>query len=93
MALFDVGALMPSNSSKSFDVVAVPTFDDNYVWLIHDGTHAAVVDPGEAAPVAEQLKARRLTLTAILLTHRHDDHIGGVSVEIYPYCRPLQRKS
>jgi hydroxyacylglutathione hydrolase len=70
---------MPSNSSKSFDVVAVPTFDDNYVWLIHDGTHAAVVDPGEAAPVAEQLKARRLTLTAILLTHRHDDHIGGVN--------------
>lgn len=69
---------MPSISGKSLDVVAVPTFDDNYVWLIHDGVHAAVVDPGEAAPVAEQLKARRLVLTAILLTHRHADHIGGV---------------
>lgn len=78
MALFDEGNVMPSISGKSVEVVAVPTFDDNYVWLIQDGVHAAVVDPGDAAPVAEQLRARRLVLTAILLTHRHADHIGGV---------------
>jgi len=69
---------MPSLSGKSLNVLAIPTFEDNYVWLIHDGVHAAVIDPGEAVPVSEQLKARRLVLTAILLTHRHDDHIGGV---------------
>jgi len=69
---------MPSFSAKSLNVVTVPTFEDNYVWLIHDGTHAAVIDPGEANPVIEQLNARRLSLTAILLTHRHADHIDGV---------------
>jgi hydroxyacylglutathione hydrolase len=59
-------------------VLAVPAFNDNYLWLIHDGVHAAVVDPGDAAPVIAALAAHHLTLTAILLTHHHADHIGGV---------------
>lgn len=65
--------------TPSLSVTALPAFADNYLWLIDDGTRAAVVDPGDAAPVLAALAARQLTLTAILLTHHHADHIGGVA--------------
>jgi hydroxyacylglutathione hydrolase len=61
------------------EILPVPAFRDNYIWLLHDGKHAAVVDPGEAAPVARVLQDRALTLDTILVTHHHDDHIGGVA--------------
>jgi hydroxyacylglutathione hydrolase len=60
-------------------VLAVPAFKDNYLWLIHDGVHAAAVDPGDAGPIEAALAAHKLALTAILLTHHHADHIGGVT--------------
>lgn len=52
---------------------------DNYIWLLDDGQSALVVDPGEAAPVLAALTARRLRLAAILITHHHADHQGGVA--------------
>lgn len=61
------------------EILPVPAFRDNYIWLLHDGTHAAVVDPGDAAPVEKALQERALSLAAILVTHHHDDHIGGVA--------------
>lgn len=60
-------------------MLAVPAFNDNYVWLIHNGSQAVAVDPGESAPVLDALKKNKLTLSAIVLTHRHDDHTGGVA--------------
>ena len=60
------------------EVLTVPAFDDNYLWIIHDGRHAAVVDPGAAEPILAALAAHGLVLAAILLTHHHADHIGGV---------------
>jgi hydroxyacylglutathione hydrolase len=60
-------------------VLAVPAFTDNYLWLIHDGAHAVAVDPGDAAPIRAALAQHGLTLTAILLTHHHADHVGGVT--------------
>lgn len=62
-------------------VIPVSAFTDNYIWMIVDERNAEVlcVDPGDAAPVLEFLKANSLTLKAILLTHHHDDHIGGVA--------------
>ncbi|MUI16385.1 hydroxyacylglutathione hydrolase [Massilia dura] len=66
------------SSPASLHILPVPAFSDNYLWLIHDGRHAAVVDPGDAAPILAALREHALTLTAILLTHHHRDHIGGV---------------
>ena len=55
-------------------------FDDNYIWLITTvGTdHCAVVDPGDEEPVIAELEKRGLTLAAILVTHKHYDHTGGI---------------
>jgi hydroxyacylglutathione hydrolase len=53
---------------------------DNYAWLLADASGAAlVVDPGEAAPVRHALRRERLQLGAILVTHHHPDHLGGVA--------------
>ena len=62
-----------------FDITAIPALRDNYIWAIHNGRYAAVVDPGEAAPVLAFLNARGLQLDSILCTHRHADHIGGIA--------------
>lgn len=58
----------------------VNAFSDNYLWVVEnpDAGEALVVDPGDAAPVAAELERRNLNLVAILLTHHHPDHIGGV---------------
>lgn len=60
-------------------VEPIPAFQDNYIWAIHDGHSAAVVDPGEAAPVERFLAQHGLALGAIVITHHHGDHQGGVS--------------
>ena len=61
-----------------FDVIRIPAFKDNYIWLLRKGASAAVVDPGDAAPVLEVLRREGLSLCAILVTHHHKDHQGGV---------------
>lgn len=80
---------MPSNSAKPLSVLTVPIFRDNYVWLIHNGNHAVAVDPGESAPVLAALDQNGLTLAAIVLTHRHDDHIGGVEALLQKKAVPV----
>jgi len=62
----------------TFNVTPLPFGHDNYIWLINNGHHAALVDPGEALPALAALKKNGLELAAILLTHRHGDHTGGV---------------
>ena len=61
------------------ELIALPAFEDNYFWLLHDGHEALVVDPGDAAPVTEALARLGLRLTRILVTHHHGDHTGGVA--------------
>ena len=60
-------------------LIALPAFTDNYIWMLHDDRQAIVVDPGDAAPVAAALDAQGLALAAILVTHHHPDHVGGVA--------------
>lgn len=60
------------------NLIALPAFTDNYIWMLHDGEKALVVDPGDAAPVIAALDAQHLSLAAILVTHHHGDHVGGV---------------
>ena len=59
-------------------LVALTAFADNYIWLLHDGLRAVVVDPGDAAPVHSALDSLKLTLAGILVTHHHADHVGGL---------------
>jgi hydroxyacylglutathione hydrolase len=60
------------------NLIALPAFTDNYIWMIHDGAKALVVDPGDAEVVLAALQAHSLQLESILLTHHHADHTGGV---------------
>lgn len=61
-------------------ITALPALTDNYIWLINDDDgNCIVVDPGDSVVVERALAERQLILRAILLTHHHDDHIGGVA--------------
>ena len=61
------------------DIVPVPAFNDNYLWLVHDDAsgETAVVDPGDAAPVLAEADRRGWTITQVWNTHWHPDHTGG----------------
>ncbi|MBS0512317.1 MAG: hydroxyacylglutathione hydrolase [Proteobacteria bacterium] len=61
------------------EVIPLAAFDDNYIWVIRKGGDVVVVDPGDAAPVEAYLRANAVNLQAILVTHHHDDHVGGVN--------------
>lgn len=69
----------------------IPAFEDNYIWLLREppGRQAAVVDPGDAEPVIERLQAEGLELAAILITHHHGDHVGGVGDLLAAWPRAL----
>lgn len=68
--------------ATQLNVRPVRAFSDNYIWLIEPAAapgRLVAVDPGDAAPVISELKRSRSSLAAILLTHHHPDHIGGVA--------------
>lgn len=75
-----------------FDVQPIPAFNDNYIWALRSETRpdmAVVVDPGDAAPVLSWLETNRCTLAAILITHHHADHTGGVADLIKAHPVPV----
>ena len=72
-----------------FDVIRIPAFKDNYIWLLRKGASAVVVDPGDARPVLDLLEREGLTLTSILITHHHADHQGGVARLLENYAAPV----
>ena len=69
------------------NLTSIPALQDNYIWTLHDDTgHCLIVDPGEAAPVLRMIEQNQWQPVAILLTHHHHDHVGGVAelVSHYP---------
>lgn len=80
-------------------ITPISAFSDNYIWLLRTpgGSRAVVVDPGDEEPVMAALEREGLTLSAILVTHHHYDHTGGVKdlVSAWPDARvfgPLDRR-
>jgi len=69
-------------------IITVPAFSDNYIWLVCDDNKqfAAIVDPGDASPVIATLEKESIQPIAILITHFHHDHVGGIfAILIYPF--------
>lgn len=64
--------------SNAYKVLHFPAFDNNYLWLLHDNQNAILIDPGDATVCLEALTEMNLTLDAVLITHHHNDHIGGL---------------
>jgi len=61
-------------------VTPIPAFNDNYLWLIENETECWVVDPGDGAAVKKALEVKQRALTGILVTHHHQDHVGGIAL-------------
>lgn len=61
------------------NLIPLPAFNDNYIWMLHDGQRALVVDPGDSHVVLEAIERQGVQLEAILVTHHHNDHTGGVA--------------
>lgn len=76
-------------TTQPLSILTVPAFDDNYLWLAHNGQHAVVVDPGDAEAIVQALTQHHLQLSAILLTHHHSDHIGGVPALVEKFKVPV----
>ncbi|NRP16257.1 hydroxyacylglutathione hydrolase [Marinobacterium sp. xm-a-152] len=78
-----------------FKLTPLPAFDDNYIWVIEspDDSSIAVVDPGDADVVEQHLTQSNKTLAAILVTHHHRDHTGGVDALNARYSVPVYGSS
>lgn len=81
---------MTKTSEAKFELLevrAIPAFRDNYIWMLRRGNVAVVVDPGDAAPVLRVLEEEDIDLSAILITHHHADHQGGIE-NLAAACQP-----
>ncbi len=72
-------------------IIPIKAFQDNYIWIIHHSTlpQIIVVDPGDAAPVLEYVNQHQLTIAAILITHHHPDHSGGMHTLSQTFQAPI----
>ena len=68
--------ILPQNNN--INIFPIKAFKDNYIWVIQEKLNGIIVDPGDAKPVLKKLKEKNISLVAILITHKHYDHTGGV---------------
>ena len=73
----------------ALEIIGLPAFEDNYIWLLRRGGTVAVVDPGDAAPVLGYLAATGTRLCAVLATHHHGDHVGGIDAIVAHHAVPV----
>lgn len=67
-----------ASGSADLEILPLPAFNDNYIWLLVRDRKVVVVDPGDASVVEDYLARTGFDLTAILITHHHTDHTGGI---------------
>ena len=72
-----------------FEIIRIPAFKDNYIWLLRKGASAVAVDPGDAQPVIDVLTQTGLSLRAVFVTHHHQDHQGGVADLVRQFPVPV----
>lgn len=70
-------------------IEAIPALQDNYIWAIIGHGHCAIVDPGDATPILSWLQQHKLQLSAILITHHHGDHTGGIAALLARFKVPV----
>lgn len=76
-------------SSSTINVSPIKAFTDNYIWAITHLNNTVLVDPGDAEICIRFLESNQLTLSAILITHHHPDHTGGIN-QLVAYCQQTQ---
>lgn len=73
------------------NIIPISAFNDNYIWMIQDDLNKVLdcVDPGLAAPVLDYIRSSGMALRSIIITHHHQDHIGGVEeiLQLFPHCQ------
>ena len=74
---------LPQNSN--INILPIKAFNDNYIWLLQEKLNGIIIDPGDAKPVLKILIEKDIDLKAILITHKHYDHTGGVEELIKHY--------
>ena len=74
---------------NGFTVVAIPIFENNYIWLLHNNEQAWVFDPGHAEPIIRYLSDHALTLAGVLITHSHWDHVSGIAELVQSHPAPV----
>jgi hydroxyacylglutathione hydrolase len=77
------------SKKSAVEIIALPAFTDNYIWALRHAGKVAVVDPGDAAIVCEYLARTGDALCAILVTHHHADHIGGIAGILAKHPAPV----
>jgi hydroxyacylglutathione hydrolase len=80
---------MFTGQNNTYDISAIPALKNNYIWILHSTSDAYIVDPGDPVPVLDFLRRHQLQPHAILVTHRHADHIGGISGILREFSIPV----
>lgn len=73
-------------NGQELSISAINAFSDNYIWVLQNNTQAAIVDPGDAEVCINYLESENIKLNAILITHHHADHTGGIK-KLIAYCQ------